>query len=129
MTVGLLVYMGSCKGSATMGAIGNFLWFVLGGVLLGLSWWLLGLLAFITIEGIPWGQSVFCHWAVCIFTFGHQQERFVRQCFSCRYRNLPLSLGSLPDGLKQRPLVCNCQPAAEPVGWTTTCSDPPSLAG
>lgn len=42
MTVGLLVYMGSCKGSATMGAIGNFLWFVLGGVLLGLRWWLLG---------------------------------------------------------------------------------------
>ena len=35
MTVGLLVYMGSCKGSATMGAIGNFLWFVLGGVFVG----------------------------------------------------------------------------------------------
>ena len=30
-----------------MGAIGNFLWFVFGGVFMGLCWWLLGLLAFI----------------------------------------------------------------------------------
>lgn len=36
-----------------MSAIGNFLWFVLGGVFMGLGWWLAGLVAFITIIGIP----------------------------------------------------------------------------
>ena len=30
-----------------MGVIGNFLWFVLGGFLMGLAWWVLGLVAFV----------------------------------------------------------------------------------
>lgn len=36
-----------------MRAMGNVLWFVLGGVIMGLAWWLVGLLAFVTIAGIP----------------------------------------------------------------------------
>ena len=39
-----------------MGAIGNFLWFILGGVFMGLGWWLAGLLAFVSIVG---GLAVF----------------------------------------------------------------------
>ena len=42
-----------------MGAIGNFLWFMMGGALMGLGWWLVGLLAFISIIGIPWGKACF----------------------------------------------------------------------
>lgn len=30
-----------------MRVIGNFLWFILGGVFMGLGWWLAGVLAFI----------------------------------------------------------------------------------
>ena len=53
-----------------MRAIGNFLWFILGGVLMGLGWWLLGLLAYITIVGIPWGRACFVIGQFCFFPFG-----------------------------------------------------------
>ena len=33
----------------------NVLWFVLGGVVMGLGWWLAGLVAAFTIIGIPFG--------------------------------------------------------------------------
>lgn len=33
----------------------NILWFVLGGFVMGLLWWLAGLLCFISIIGIPFG--------------------------------------------------------------------------
>ena len=35
-----------------MSAIGNFLWFVLGGAFMGLGWWLAGVICFITVVGI-----------------------------------------------------------------------------
>lgn len=38
-----------------MGVIGNILWFIFGGLVMGLGWWLAGLLAAITIIGIPFG--------------------------------------------------------------------------
>ena len=57
-----------------MGAIGNFLWFILGGVLMGLSWWLMGLLAFITIVGIPWGKACFVIGQFAFFPFGKEAE-------------------------------------------------------
>lgn len=38
-----------------MSAIGNVLWLVFGGAIMGLGWWLTGLLAFISIIGIPFG--------------------------------------------------------------------------
>ena len=55
-----------------MSAIGNFLWFVLGGVFMGLSWWLAGLLAFITIIGIPWGKACFVIGQFTFFPFGQE---------------------------------------------------------
>lgn len=36
-----------------MRAIGNFLWFVMGGFLCGLLWWAFGVLGRLTIVGIP----------------------------------------------------------------------------
>lgn len=55
-----------------MRAIGNFLWFVLGGVFMGLAWWLAGLLAFITIIGIPWGKACFVIGQFTFFPFGNE---------------------------------------------------------
>ena len=39
--------------------LGNILWFLLGGVWMGLAWWLAGVLCFISIVGIPWGRACF----------------------------------------------------------------------
>ena len=55
-----------------MRAIGNFLWFVLGGILMGLLWWLVGLIAYITIVGIPWGKACFVMGNFSFFPFGKE---------------------------------------------------------
>jgi uncharacterized membrane protein YccF (DUF307 family) len=55
-----------------MRTIGNFLWFVLGGVVMGLAWWLAGLLAFVTIVGIPWGKACFVIGQFSFFPFGKE---------------------------------------------------------
>jgi uncharacterized membrane protein YccF (DUF307 family) len=53
-----------------MGFIGNVLWFVFGGFLMGLGWWLAGLLALITIVGIPWAKACFVIGQFAFFPFG-----------------------------------------------------------
>ena len=55
-----------------MTAIGNFLWFILGGVLMGLGWWLVGALAFLTIVGAPWGRACFVIGKFAFFPFGQE---------------------------------------------------------
>jgi uncharacterized membrane protein YccF (DUF307 family) len=55
-----------------MRAIGNFLWFVLGGALMGLAWWLVGLLAYLSIVGIPWGRACFVIGNFSFFPFGKE---------------------------------------------------------
>ena len=55
-----------------MRTIGNFLWFILGGVFMGLGWWLVGLLAFISIVGIPWGRACFVIGNFTFFPFGRE---------------------------------------------------------
>ena len=55
-----------------MRTIGNFLWFVLGGVFMGLGWWLAGLIAFISIVGIPWGRACFVIGNFTFFPFGRE---------------------------------------------------------
>jgi uncharacterized membrane protein YccF (DUF307 family) len=50
----------------------NFLWFVLGGVLMGLAWWLAGIVAYITIIGIPWGNACFVMGQFSFFPFGKE---------------------------------------------------------
>ena len=55
-----------------MRAIGNFLWFVLGGVLMGLAWWLFGLLAILTIVGIPWAKASFVIGQLTFLPFGRE---------------------------------------------------------
>ena len=55
-----------------MRAIGNLLWFVLGGVVMGLAWIFFGLLAYLTIVGIPWGRSCFVIGKFSFFPFGQE---------------------------------------------------------
>ncbi|MEX1168083.1 MAG: YccF domain-containing protein [Hydrogenophaga sp.] len=55
-----------------MTAVGNFLWFILGGVVMGLGWWLVGALAFITIVGAPWGRACFVIGKFAFFPFGQE---------------------------------------------------------
>jgi uncharacterized membrane protein YccF (DUF307 family) len=52
--------------------IGNILWFLLGGVLMGLAWWFVGLVAFVTIIGIPWGKACFVIGQFSFFPFGKE---------------------------------------------------------
>ena len=50
----------------------NFLWFVLGGVLMGLAWWLAAIVAYITIIGVPWGKACFVIGQFSFFPFGKE---------------------------------------------------------
>lgn len=55
-----------------MRAIGNLIWFVFGGIFMGLGWWLAGLLAFVSIVGIPWGRACFVIGQFTFFPFGKE---------------------------------------------------------
>ncbi len=55
-----------------MRMIGNFLWFILGGVIMGLGWWIAGLAAYLSIIGIPWGRACFVIGRFTFFPFGRE---------------------------------------------------------
>ena len=55
-----------------MGCLGNVIWFLCGGVILGLSWLLTGCLWCITIIGIPVGMQCFNFAALSFFPFGKE---------------------------------------------------------
>ena len=55
-----------------MRAIGNLLWFILGGVWMGLAWWISGLLAYVSVVGIPWGKACFVIGQFTFFPFGKE---------------------------------------------------------
>ncbi len=53
-------------------AIGNILWFVFGGFLSGLAWWVSGVLWCITIIGIPYGRQCFKFATLSFSPFGKE---------------------------------------------------------
>lgn len=55
-----------------MSAIGNLIWFLFGGVFMGLAWCFFGILAFISIIGIPWGRACFVMAGFSFFPFGKE---------------------------------------------------------
>ena len=55
-----------------MRAIGNLIWFLFGGIFMGIAWCLFGLLAFISIVGIPWGRACFVIAGFSFFPFGKE---------------------------------------------------------
>lgn len=52
--------------------IGNILWFILGGVFMGLGWWLAGIVCAITIVGIPWAKACFVIGQFAFLPFGKE---------------------------------------------------------
>jgi uncharacterized membrane protein YccF (DUF307 family) len=50
----------------------NLIWFLFGGVVMGLAWWLAGLVALITIVGIPWARACFVIGRFSFSPFGQQ---------------------------------------------------------
>ena len=55
-----------------MRTLGNIIWFLFGGIVMGLAWWLFGILAFISIIGIPWGRACFVMGTFSFFPFGKE---------------------------------------------------------
>lgn len=55
-----------------MRTLGNIIWFICGGFVMGLMWWFFGLLAFISIIGIPWGRACFVMGNFSFFPFGQE---------------------------------------------------------
>ncbi|AKT39369.1 YccF domain-containing protein [Chondromyces crocatus] len=52
--------------------LANVLWFLLGGLMMALSWWFAGILAFLSIVGIPWARSCFVIGQFALFPFGKE---------------------------------------------------------
>ena len=57
-----------------MGCLGNLIWFVFGGFVMGLSWLFIGLLWCITIIGIPIGMQCFKFASLAFFPFGKEVQ-------------------------------------------------------
>jgi uncharacterized membrane protein YccF (DUF307 family) len=72
--------------------IGNILWFVLGGFLMGIAWWLVGLIAAITIIGLPWARACFVIGQFTFWPFG-------REAVSRRVTSGREDLGTGPLGI------------------------------
>ncbi|MCH1924957.1 YccF domain-containing protein [Shewanella sp. C32] len=50
----------------------NIAWFLLGGLVMGLAWWFVGLLCFISIVGIPFGRACFVIGELAFWPFGQE---------------------------------------------------------
>ncbi len=57
-----------------MGCLGNLLWFLCGGFVMGLSWLVSGIIWCITIVGIPIGMQCFKFASLAFFPFGKEIE-------------------------------------------------------
>ncbi|MDD2677310.1 MAG: YccF domain-containing protein, partial [Methylacidiphilaceae bacterium] len=55
-----------------MRLLGNILWFVFGGLVMGLGWWFAALLDAITLIGIPWAIAAFRIGAFSFWPFGRE---------------------------------------------------------
>ncbi|GDX72256.1 hypothetical protein LBMAG39_06890 [Cyanobium sp.] len=70
----------------------NLLWFVLGGLVMGLGWALAGILCAITVVGLPWARSCFVLARFSLWPFG-------REAISRRELTGRADLGTGPLGL------------------------------
>ena len=55
-----------------MRLLGNIIWFLCGGIFMGLAWWFFGLIALISIIGIPWAKACFVIGQFTFFPFGKE---------------------------------------------------------
>ena len=61
----------------------NLIWFVLGGLVMGLAWWLVGLVCAVSIVGLPWARACFVIGKFSFWPFG--QEAISRQELNGRH--------------------------------------------
>lgn len=88
-----------------MGCLGNFLWFIFGGFISGLSWCFAGVLWCITIVGIPVGMQCFKFASLSFFPFG-KEVRYGGGAASLLLNILWLVLSGLPLALESAVLGC-----------------------
>ncbi len=50
----------------------NIAWFLMGGFVMGLAWWFVGALCFISIIGIPFGRACFVIGELAFWPFGQE---------------------------------------------------------
>ena len=55
-----------------MNTLGNILWLIFGGILIALVYYVVGILMFITIIGIPFGIQLFKLGTYALWPFGHE---------------------------------------------------------
>ena len=55
-----------------MRLIGNIIWFLFGGIFLGLGWWFFGILMYLLIVTIPFGKASFVIGNFCFLPFGKE---------------------------------------------------------
>jgi uncharacterized membrane protein YccF (DUF307 family) len=55
-----------------MSSLLNLLWFIFGGAIMGIGWWLAGLVMIVTVIGIPWARSCFVIGSFSFFPFGKE---------------------------------------------------------
>lgn len=88
-----------------MGVLGNILWFILGGAVEGLTWFLLGCLWSITIIGIPIGKQCFKFAKLTFFPFGKDVDygggafSFLANIIWLIFIGLPMALANIGWGL------------------------------
>lgn len=57
-----------------MNFLGNVLWFVLGGFVIALYYWIVGILTCLTIVGIPFGIQLIKMGTFALWPFGHEVQ-------------------------------------------------------
>jgi uncharacterized membrane protein YccF (DUF307 family) len=65
-------YIGLIQWNLPVSTIGNILWFIFGGLYMGLGWWLAGILCAITIVGLPWAKACFVIGQFAFLPFGKE---------------------------------------------------------
>ena len=88
-----------------MKTIGNILWFIFGGFLSGLSWWLSGLIWCITVIGIPYGRQCFKFASLSFSPFkkdivyGGGAPSLIAHIIWVLFFGVPMALGNLLCGI------------------------------
>ena len=79
----------------TMKTIGNFLWLILGGLLVAMMYWIIGFLFCITIIGIPFGVQLMKFGTFALWPFGRKVEdgKSMTGCFNVIFNVLWIILG------------------------------------
>ncbi|SDN13873.1 YccF domain-containing protein [Acetanaerobacterium elongatum] len=88
-----------------MSCLGNILWFIFGGFILGISWFIEGLLWCISIVGIPIGVQCFKFAKLAFFPFG-KEVRYGGGPVSLLVNIIWIIIGAIPLATEAAILGC-----------------------